>query len=64
MKTPQPTSLPAVVSIAGRPRPLHSPHLRSLLRRRKYLADARQNLERLEREFNEDMDAFAASLID
>lgn len=64
MKTPQPASLRAVVSIAGRPRPLDSPHLRSLLTRRKLLAETRQNLERLEKEFNEDMDAFAASLID
>ena len=66
MKTlkPKPTSLPTAVSIAGCPRPYDNTSLRSLLRRRKFLADARQNLERLEKEFNEDMDTFASSLID
>ena len=64
MKRTQPTSLPTVVSIAGRPQPYNSASLRSLLRRRKLLASTRQNLERLEKELNEDMDAFASSLID
>ena len=61
---PKPTSLPAVVSIAGRPAPYDSTNLKSLLTRRKLLAETRQTLERLEKELDEDMDAFASSLID